>query len=67
MPALIPATTPVVPPIVATEVLLLDHEPPAGAHDRTVEAPTQTLEPPIADGAGFTVSGAVAKHPVDKV
>jgi hypothetical protein len=47
VPALIPATEPVVLPTVPTAVLLLLHVPPLVAQASVVEEPTTTLEAPV--------------------
>jgi hypothetical protein len=63
-PAEIPFTAPVSEPTVATEILLLDHEPPASALLNVVVEPTQTLVVPMLDGGrGLTVTVAIAVQP----
>ena len=65
VPAVTPVTTPDVVPIVATEVVLLLHVPPAPSV-RFVVAPTHRLEAPlITPGNALIVWFAVIKHPVD--
>jgi hypothetical protein len=66
VPALIPLTTPVELPTVATAVLLLLHVPPPVAHESVVEPPAQALVVPvIAAGTEFTVRTAVDRHPLE--
>lgn len=61
MPALIPVTTPVKTPTIATAGELLVHRPPGVVLDNVVVAPTQTLgEPVMVSGTGFTVTTVVA-------
>ncbi len=60
VPAVIPDTTPVPAPTVATAVLLLLHAPPVLVVLSVVVCPTQALVLPVmAAGSGFTVATAV--------
>jgi hypothetical protein len=63
VPAAIPVTIPEVP-IVATEVLLLDHTPPDVVFDKEVVDDSQTVKAPAIAGTvgkGLTVTTAVTK------
>ena len=64
LPAITPVIIPVLPAI-ATEVLLLPHEPPAVPSLNMVVLLTQTVGIPVipagVDGNGFTVKVAVAE------
>ena len=67
IPAVIPFTTPVEPPIVAFP-LDADHVPPEVVSVNVVEDPTHVPRtPPIAFGSGFTVTTVVAIQPVGNV
>ena len=58
-----PPTTPVAEPTVATEALLLLHEPGVLASVREIVEPTQTADvPEISDGSGLTLTVAVVAH-----
>lgn len=64
VPEVMPETTPVPPPTVATPVLLLVHVPPDVACVNVVVAPVQTLDdPPIAGGAAEIVTPTVVAAP----
>jgi hypothetical protein len=64
VPAAIPDTTPVVPPIVATDVLLLDQLPTPPGLESVVVAPIHTVEAPvIAAGLPLTTNVASVGHP----
>ena len=57
VPAATPVTIPVVPPIVATNVLPLVHAPPEVPSESEVVAPTHAPGVPAIDaGTGFTVT-----------
>jgi hypothetical protein len=59
-----PPATPVPEPTVATEVLLLLHEPPEVALVSVVVLPIQMLvDPPIAAGLALTVTVVVTRQP----
>ena len=63
-----PATTPVVAPTVATEVLLLAHVPPPTTLEYTTDKPSHTvLNPVMADGVRLTVTIVVELQPVGNV
>lgn len=65
-PASTPDTTPVEEPTTAIVVRLLLHVPPEGVELSVTVAPAHTwVVPVIADGKGFTVTTAVARHPDD--
>ena len=60
VPGPIPVTTPVPEPTVATDVLLLLHDPPGMAVNKLMVPPAQTLVgPTIGGGNGFTVTVAI--------
>jgi hypothetical protein len=64
VPPITPDTTPSIS-TVATEALLLLHEPPVVAFANDVADPAQTLPVPvIAPGSGFTVTIAVVIQPL---
>jgi hypothetical protein len=64
VPGAMPVTIPVVPPTVATEVLLLVHAPTPPGLDHVVVAPVHTvIVPVLADGEPFTTKVAVALQP----
>ena len=64
VPDVAPVTMPVVPPIVACVVLLLQ-VPPVGDEDNVVVDPMQTVAVPvITPGFGFTVTVSVTEQPV---
>ena len=68
VPRLIPCTTPVEEPTVATNVLLLLQLPPFVPSLRVFDVPRQTLKLPlINNGKGFTVTTTVTLHPVPMV
>ena len=68
VPDTTPVTTPLPMPIVAWDVLLLDHVPPGVASVNVVVDPTHTLAvPPIADGNGLMVITDDVTHPVGAV
>jgi hypothetical protein len=59
VPVVMPVTTPLIEPTVATAVLPLAHVPPV-VLDSVIEAPTQTgVLSDINDGSGFTVISLV--------
>jgi hypothetical protein len=60
VPAVTPVTTPVAEPTVATEVLLLAHEPPAGEPAKVSVAPVHTVLPPVMEAPETTVNDQVA-------
>lgn len=63
-PALMPVTTPVVEPTVASEGSLLVQEPAPDASVSVVDDPIHTwLVPPIPAGSAFTVIVLVTEHP----
>ena len=65
MPAVTPETNPLPDPMVATEVVLLVHAPPASASVSAVVEPAHTVGTPvIVEGRGSTVTGIEVKHPV---
>ena len=65
VPGVIPVTTPVPMPIVATAVLLLLQEPPERPSVKVVVAPMHIdVAPAIAEGRGLTVTMRVAAQPV---
>ena len=65
VPTEIPEYTPVLAPMVATDVFTLDHVPPTVASVSVAEFPKQTFkEPAIAAGIGLTVTDWVTWHPV---
>lgn len=65
VPAETPVAMPVLLPIVATEVVPLDHVPPGVTSASVVVSPWQTAKVPvIAAGRGFTVTIVVAIQPV---
>jgi len=67
VPAVPPVTVPVAEPTVATEGDPELHTPPPELV-RLMEEPVQTVVgPEIADGLGFTVTGATTKQPVERV
>jgi hypothetical protein len=67
-PAVTADKSPVVEPIVATDVLLLVQIPPDVGLVSVSVAPMQIGDvPDIADGSGFTVATMVTKHPVPKI
>lgn len=67
-PPATPVTTPVVPFMVAIDVLLLLHEPPVVVLLSVVAAPAQTLdEPVIALGNAVTLKLMVCEQPSDSV
>lgn len=55
--------TPVVAPMVATDELLLLHEPPGVAVERVVVLPWHTVSVPVIGVKGLTVMIAVATQP----
>ena len=66
VPVTRPLTTPVVPSIVATVVLLLLQLPPVVALASVALAPTQVPDGPvIAAGVGLTVTTAVRRQPLE--
>ena len=66
VPVTRPLTTPVVPSIVATVVLLLLQLPPVVALASVALAPTHVPDGPvIAAGVGLTVTTAVRRQPLD--
>ena len=67
VPKAAPVTTPVVIPIPALVLLLL--QVPAGVpSDRVIDKPIHTDEgPSIVDGNGLTVTVVVVKHPVGNI
>jgi hypothetical protein len=66
-PAVMPDTTPLILPTVATDVLLLNHVPPLVAELNVVVAPEHIASVPvIAAGEATTVTTAVTKQPLDK-
>lgn len=66
VPVTRPLTTPVVPSMVATVVLLLLHVPPAVVSVSVVVPPTHTPDAPvIAPGVGLTVTTAVRRQPLE--
>ena len=52
VPTETPLTTPVVEPIVPTDVLLLIHVPPVVASVNVIEEPTHIMEDPIIEAGG---------------
>jgi len=66
VPDVTPLTTPVVEPMVATEVLVLLHVPPDVPSVNVVVLPAQTeVVPEIVAGTAFTVTTAIARQPPD--
>ena len=55
-------SSPVPATIVATDVFVLDHEPPVAASVNTVVPPTQTANVPAMGAEGLTVIVVVATH-----
>ena len=47
VPTETPLTTPVVEPIVATDVLLLNHVPPEVASVKVIDDPTHSIDDPM--------------------
>lgn len=67
VPEALPVTEPEAEPTEATDIFAEPQLPPP-ASDRVVECPAQTaLAPVMAEGRGFTVTGAVVRHPVGSV
>lgn len=64
MPEVIPVTTPLVSPIVATNVLLLLHVPPEVVSNKVIVDPAQTVDgPEIAAGPDVMEIDLVTKQP----
>jgi len=72
-PGLIPVTTPVAEPTVATALLELVQVPPAGVAVKVVvlpvqmDAPGTPVAPTVITGVGFTVTSIVTKQPVARL
>ena len=71
-PGDMPVTIPDTEPIVATGILRLLHDPPAGVAFNVSVLPTHNarlipVDKPDMDGLGFTVTSAVAKQPKELV
>ena len=65
VPAASVVTSPVDEPIVATDISVLVHEPPAGPSLIVTEAPRQILEAPeTGNGVAFTVTTEETRQPV---
>lgn len=65
MPGETPVKTPEVMSILATEVLELDHTPPAGVAVSVAVSPVHTVVVPVGvPGSAYTVTIAVRLHPV---
>lgn len=68
VPALVPHTTPLEEPTVATDVMELLHTPPDVASPSVVQLPAHILLTPVmVAGTALTVKTAVVKQPVDNV
>ena len=68
VPAATPVTIPLLPPTVAMPVARLLHVTPGVAQDSVVVCVTHTASIPVmAAGFGFTVTVAMATHPVGSV
>lgn len=67
LPIATPFITPDALPIVATDVLLLDHVPPEEASLSVADVPAQIPVGPVIGEIGLTVILYVVKHPVGNV